>query len=504
MLDPRLQVFSLSLIMSCSCNLSCEYCWIAASKKNKEKADQLQQKTIEALKDGTFLKNTVASLERLDLDPKEIRNFSFWGQEPTLTLEYFTQNLQDWFTAFPKLFRFEFSTNGMAKAKEIVEFIAALEKYGKERISLSVQFSYDGEYSTNNIRKASSEIIKKNIIYVFEECNKLNLQKVHVDFCVHAVCSVDMMRRLDTDEKLYNYYKEMDEFMHEVRTHINHPALYLGPQISLNLENPHQSSRADGEYLTEFIKRSNALDYSDFYHKQSPANDFLGMPAESIRWIRNDGYQDQLESLKEFYLTNECQREQVGHLFCGNNVEELKIMYDGTLINCQNYMFDKEMENIPDDGVLYNEVKKSLVKKHYYANALTDSKEDLKKNIKMFLDLKFEGQPFVLNYIYNMMYVLALTGQIHESYLTDKNKFLRHGYMISLNNNCAYNHLVETGSHYLKGTGYIRRYCNGVLDLLDEFINNQEKLNGKMPDQMGVLPWEREVMEGAYGRDFED
>lgn len=492
MKDPRLNLGAISFIMSLGCNLNCEYCWIADSKKNAEKANAMQKANIEALKDGTYLKNVLIALEKLHTDPTDIKMFSYWGQEPTLTLEYFTQNYADWIRAFPEVFRHEFSTNGMANADKIVEFVKTVDKYANRPTSVSIQFSYDGEYSTNNIRNANASIIKNNVLYVFDELSKINFQWVRVDFSIHAVLSMSMMYSLDTDDKLLAYYKEMDDYMWEIRSHIKSNQLYLGPQISLNLEAPYFAGRSDGEALTDFILRSRRLNYTNFHHPYSPAEDFLGVLAESTRWIRNDGFENQYEAIKELYITDKFQREPVAHLFCANNVEEIKIMYDGTLVNCQNYIFDKDLDNIPVDDSIMNGSKRSLVKHNYFMNAVTASQEELDKFIKFFLDLKFEGMSQMLSHTYNIMYVLALAGQIDKSYLTDQEKFLRHGYLISVSNNCAYNHLVETGTHYAKNCGYIRRYCNGVLDLVDKFVQEENSRGEKMPDQMGVLPWERE------------
>lgn len=287
----------------------------------------------------------------------------------------------------------------------------------------------------------------------------------------------------------------MDDYMYEIRSHLTSKHLYLGPQVSLNLESPYFASKNDGIALYNFILRSRELNYEGFHHPFSPAEDFLGVLAESTRWIRNDGFDNQYEALKETYLTGKFQREPIAHLFCSNNVEELKIMYDGTLINCQNYIFDKDLDNIPEDSTIINGSKRSLVKHNYFLNGVTASKKELEDFITFFLDLKFEGMSQMLSYTYNMLYCLALAGQIDESYLHDKEKFLRHGYLISVSNNCPYNHLVETGTHYAKNAGYIRRYCNGVLDLVDEFIEKENLRGAKLPDQMGVLPWERENLD---------
>lgn len=61
-----------------------------------------------------------------------------------------------------------------------------------------------------------------------------------------------------------------------------------------------------------------------------------------------------------------------------------------------------------------------------------------------------------------------------------------HAFLLAVTYNCAYNHLILSGSHYIKQTGHIREYCNGVLNIskeieqneLIEFKPKKEKNNG--------------------------
>lgn len=473
MYDTRFNPKGISLIMSLGCNLNCEYCWIAESKHNEQFAEDMQLKNIEALKNGTFLKNVLAVLKRLEKNPENIDMFSFWGQEPTLTLQYYTQNIKDWTEAFPNLNHYDFSTNGMANADKIIEFVDAVEENAKNNTLIGIQFSYDGEESTNNIRKGNSSIIKNNIIYIFQELSKRQYKKVDIRFSLHAVLSMDMMYSLNTNEKLYNYYKEMDEYLTEICSYITSNKLHFDPKISLNFENPYFAGKVDGLAAADFIRRTKGLDFSNFTNNLAPVEEFLGILAD-IGFQLCGKYNNSIESLKDICKTGRFPEEPLRYLFCSNNITELKIMYDGTLINCQNYIYDKNIENIPIDDSIINGSKRSLVNHHYFVNALTDPIEEVEKNITFFLDLRFKGMSQMLSHTYNLMYCLALAGQIDQSYLKDKEKLLRHGYIIASVNNCAYNHLIETGTHFSKSAGYIRRYCNGIMDIVDDIIFQQQ------------------------------
>ena len=79
----------LSLLTSLGCNLNCEYCYIA--KSVNANSHNLQKATMEALSNGTYINNVKAVLEKLEQSPKAIDSISFWGQEPTLTLNLITE-----------------------------------------------------------------------------------------------------------------------------------------------------------------------------------------------------------------------------------------------------------------------------------------------------------------------------------------------------------------------------------------------------------------------------
>jgi hypothetical protein len=43
--------------------------------------------------------------------------------------------------------------------------------------------------------------------------------------------------------------------------------------------------------------------------------------------------------------------------YCGNSYGELKLMYDGTIINCQNSIYDRDIEFIKKDSTMDSYVK---------------------------------------------------------------------------------------------------------------------------------------------------
>lgn len=473
--DKRQDIRAICLVMSLGCNLNCEYCRIAQSKHNYEVAALEQNKNIQALKDGTYQKNILKVLNRLNADPKQIEILSFWGQEPTLTFEYFTENMRSWLSAFPNVTKFDFSTNGMANADKIVEFCKKIEQYIDHPATVDIQFSYDGETSTNDIRGGNSETIKQTITYVIENLKAYPFKLLNFDMCLHGVLSYKMLDELNTIGKIQQYYKEMDNYATELKDlTLGSKNITIIPRVSLTMEMPHHTSKEDALKIADFIKNSEFVDFSTFHDHKDPALDLVGIMSDAYFALNEAGYDDPIYCLEQcFNRSKELPFVVSDRLFCSNNVSELKIMYDGTLINCQNYIYDRFLDNIPQDKSIENETKRGLVKHGYFINACTCSDEELEKNLTMFLDARFDGFLFLYHTTINLMYMLAKSGQIDESYLTDKEKILKHALVLTMNYNCAYNHLVETGSQLLKASGYIRQYCNGILDMADELYKKE-------------------------------
>lgn len=94
----RVHLARVSLIAAIECNLSCDYCVIAHRKeKNKNNDKDFFKKTVEALKDGTYLNNVKKVYKRLNAPREDVLALEIWGMEPTLILKYLYPNWKDWY-----------------------------------------------------------------------------------------------------------------------------------------------------------------------------------------------------------------------------------------------------------------------------------------------------------------------------------------------------------------------------------------------------------------------
>ena len=474
----------LSVMLSCGCNLKCEYCRIAQSVNDK--SSMIQKETIKALCDGSYIANIEKVLERLDQSPCAIDSIHFWGQEPTLNLHYMTDHLAEWFAAFPNWKSCMFSTNSIAHMDRIVDFCAKLEQTTPHPFELSIQLSYDGEYSTDNLRKASPSTIHDNLIYLFTELNKINFNKVQIRFNHHGVVSLDLLHKMNTIEDIVNYTKHMFDWGEEFYKLNTNSHVHLIPNVDLGLENPVEASVEDGMLLNKFCELSSRAPESDYaeYVKEhplerTPDQSIYGWCFNTFESLRREMDRYGMANVDELIfaitddpiLRNEIFRDLNLQMYCGNGFGELKVMYDGTLINCQNHIYEADSKYIKDDGTLASKVKIALADHNYFINPITADQQQIDKYFDMFAVAKTGSLEMMFKVNVMLMHYLVMTKQIDVSYFDDL-KLVKHALILALQGSCSYNNQIMTGSLYLRHSGFLRFMCNGYLDKSIAFFNN--------------------------------
>lgn len=484
-------VRALSLMISCGCNLKCEYCRISQAV-NAGSAD-LQHNTIKALQDGTYLKNVEAVLEKCNQSPMAIEHIALWGQEPTLTLHYFADHLEDWFKVFPNWKGTMFSTNTVDHMDRILYFIDQIEKYAPSRFNLDIQFSYDGEYSTSKLRGAEPSKIHDNLVYLFTELNKKPLKKVSIQVNHHSVLSMHLLENLMNTKNIFEYSLAQKEWGAEFQDLIQNKNVHQNTRgCDSALENPVEASVDEGTklwYFGQLAERFNMMEYyPEMFSGDVPFENNPCTLAESIltggfvvlREIfdycneRNIMPRDLFDVAgSDPILMKEMFKRMNFAIFCGNGTGEMKIMWDGTLCNCQNHIYDMDVKYLPYDTNKFEDcVKHSLATHKYFVNPLKDSDEDIDKWFALFEACKTSCLEFTFRSVVTMMQFMVELGQIDESY-RDMRKLVNHAFYVALMNCCSYNNQIMTGSIFTRPTGFIRLFCNGHLDNMIHKFNKQ-------------------------------
>lgn len=477
--SDKIDVHTISLLISPGCNLKCEYCQMANQIHHEEKT-KLWNDTIDAINDGSYLNNVVNTLYKLEQPVGNISRIELWGQEPTLILPELTEHWKEWYDAFFGLQRVFFSTNGMTDPENIFNFAVALDTHAREEgIHLEIQLSYDGIYGEEMVRGGSSDQILKNFLKLQDLINNYRFTKLlSISINFHAVMSVKLIKYFNTIDKLDKYYSEYEKFYTTLKKYKNNNLIHWNPPAFM-YQNAHSATTQEGLEMTQFIQMTNQIKASKKYphvlNFQSLDDDFalimLGNTAMgTVYAMRDCGYYDFDEYIDDYFVNlNHPQRRSLDT--CSTSIADLKIMYDGTIIMCQNSIFDTRIDtNLLNDSV-DNWARYHFMKHGQVINVLKNTEEEVNKYYEYILNLR-QPQNFIFMWesVCNMMYLLARKGQINYEYVTDFKKLKRHAYLFARTCWCYYNAAVLGGSMFVRNLGEIRQLCNGTLDYLDKYI----------------------------------
>lgn len=465
------KIESLSLILSCGCNLSCEYCLIA--KSINENSKNIQEKTREYLKNGQFLQNCIKTLKLMGQDPLDITHIEFWGQEPTLNLDLYTSHLKDWHKTFPNIKSYMFSTNGKAYPEKIISFLIELDKYANQGTLMTLQFSYDGKYSNSHLRKISSDVITNNLLYFFTELNKINFNNIHILIQFNGVITRELLYELNTIEKLQNFLDHGQQWLDQFYEINKNSSVEMFTGIPFSPEVPFLCTKQDGIQLNNFYLLLKSI--SEGYTKEFLASFLRGFNSK-IKALKENEYTeisivDALKFLSNLNFKTEWQKNLYNILsssqYCGSNFRGLKIMYDGTLIECHNLIFDTELEYIKYNSSEEYAMKKNLIDKKRIINLLQNENPQEVKTL-LYRGSQIEEESFfsTFNNAMNLLYTMSCCGQAEKDYMYNKEKLLLHAYILTRINTCSHDRRVCTGSASFINSGMVRFFCNGFLSLV--------------------------------------
>ena len=475
------KIGAICLVASAECNLKCKYCEISKSK-DITYSIELQKKIKDAFENGSFLDNIQKTLSTLNQNLDNIHRMTFWGQEPTLSLNSFRKNIKDWFNTFPNIDNIFFSTNGGTDPQIIYNFIKDIDEIMTHDIQIGIQFSYDGEWACKNERYIDPNLIKAHCQQLISLLNSTHLNHVFLQIVWHGVVSFDLISHVLSTNTIKEYVQDLDETIFNA-SQANHNIKCKIYPITLGLEQPYKASTDDGLALATFIEKGLRSNIEENLHFYNPIRNLL-MTLMGRSNFEEQVFDDNIWMKNIIDMFNGVELSKVlnkGHA-CGSYDYELKIMYDGTLIGCQNFLFNIDKEHIIDNDVIVRKVKENLIDHNFFINVINQQikKEDIQKVLDRFSLLHFSSFLTTYQSIINTLIMLANAGQISSEYLNNKEKLFKHAFMIVRYNACFFNHLITTGSTFLEPISLCRVLCNGALDLAEQEYYHKKLITRKL------------------------
>lgn len=463
-------IYEIVFITSESCNLKCSYCHFVDKVTN---AHLLETKKIEqSLYSGEYLKLYKYFVNKYNINKQKIYKVSLWGQEPTLTLKAFNTQIADILDWLPQVQRFFFSTNGASYINDIIECVNVFNNYfqlhqDRSELILSIQFSFDDAENNCLHRGIDSNIIINNIKTLI---NYLNITKLNKNFKVnillHGVLTIEDVKD-QLNNKNNNYWQNITNLMIELKNlSINSNVLIECYGAFFNY--PYNATNEDGKILLQYAKYcySNITEYYlDLVDYMSPFHFMRNI----IKFIKDNNllYEDMIINNFNYFPNNII----IKFNSCDPYESRINMRYDGTLLYCQNTIFDlQNIDLINRTQMDFDVAYYHLLHKNFQPNILTSSQDQISNFIQIFQNQNPYNYSFLNSNTINLMYLLLQNKQIDESY-QDKEKLLRHALYLSKFGQCYYSRKTTTGSIYCNTVGNIRLYCNGLLDFLEELIN---------------------------------
>ena len=169
---------------------------------------------------------------------------------------------------------------------------------------------------------------------------------------LHGVLSVALLRKLDSPDKILDYYNIMGKYGDDLFKQIINPAIKFRRAPDINLETPVQASTEEGLLLGNFVRNSLSLPESAFYnyHASLIRKALFIQPTGILDIVTPFGVKSYNEFI-ERVLSNECDFVKMiddlqGFPYCGTNSGSLHFKYDGTITTCQSMIFDNEYDYV--------------------------------------------------------------------------------------------------------------------------------------------------------------
>ena len=483
-------------IMSTGCNLNCEYCNIVRANHTSNYKNYLKD-TKESILNGQYLKNIILSLQRLKQSTENIINFEIWGQEPTLILKELTEKWEDWYQTFFNITKMGLSSNGVGFTEDLCNFIKKVDETAKQPIEFAVQFSYDGEYSNElNARGTKNDTVIKNIKYFINELNQYHFKNVSIRFNLHSVLSMQLVDSLDTYDKIHNYFTNYDNLMIELLDCItNKNIMYKANDFIL--QNSGKFTTEYGLRVTEFLNKVDTLNSQHHYKsinawgsRRFSTYSMGSIAPDMIKLLEGSNIYNLDEYIDKFLSYDKNIRDKVRKplCMCSTLLGYLRVLPDGTVVDCHASIYDTFIDkNLISDSI-YDLSRYYCNKFGRYPNLVTGTDEEIDKIIE-FYERTSNDATMIAMYHESViiMYLMAIAGQISQDYLKDFNKLKRHAFILCRWGQCYTALKVLNGSVLSRGNEEYRYMCNGVMDFVEKYINEELQrikenriLNGKI------------------------
>lgn len=443
---------SITLISSAICNLNCSFCFLHQNQAYKEYHKLLDA----AWKNKEYLANVEKTLQILQYDSTSTECMEIWGGETLIGIQNLKNNLDEIYRIFPNLDTWQFSSNFTINITDLFDFLCALNDIAKEKTTILFQISIDGPPGKISDEGHNGwEYYKTNLINFTKLMNNTKLKNIKMTFSINSVINKEtFLNQFSTYEGIYEYMSYMNNFCNEINNlciseSINFLHRFVFPKVAT----PYTDTVEDGINYAKIIRTWESVYQNEFYSKDTE--------------IDKDGFFDLFGCLKEIDIRQ-------GNPQCRELNDALTINYDGSICECNGsfiHSFQPYIDNIINKN--QNEYYEALIHNKmtsYHPHASTTM--DIRRKEWFLHNGGYRNTKTIyLQTLMSQLKEAAKNGQALEKYLYDNDVALRHCWLFLNRISCSRNNITDTRNPYITPIGAIRRYFNGVMDIVEEKYN---------------------------------
>lgn len=422
------------------CNLRCTYCYI-----NKNKGLEAIDKVLaDSFADPAYYFDFMREYfpRRGDLQALEV-----WGAETFLHMERIFPVLHRLIGYYPFFRRFFASTNFSYPewTGKVFDLLGQFAQYAPRRFDVMLQLSLDGpEEITDETRgRGTTAKCLENFDRLLARAGEIP-ENVNVRLAFKPTLSVGTMYRLDSREKIVDYYRFFEALIEKVAD-LDRPNLGVNYPVP-NIGVPAPATREDGVFFAGLVKTCREIERENgdgklfrFYREITP------------------------------FSTNVRPKDEETYNYpcfnCGTGSANIGFLPGRLISSCHNGFVDlledyeKNYRADPDsciDGKLF----------HSTHNKFTHTEAQYPEYRRQVGFYNCDGSQCRMGCLAGFIRTLAIAGEIDGKYATEAGAFHGAGLFQSCTCNCLRDNYMVTGSTSLPPEGMIRLLLNGAVDYI--------------------------------------
>lgn len=467
MKEPKFS--TMTLYTTALCNLNCTYCYICKDKEGGLKAidDDIKR----AFQEGEQIKTT------LEYDPTirdSLTEISLWGGEPFLGIYRFIDHIDEFFDAFPNIWRIDVSTNLSLPDhfQRIQDLVDAVDRvyHGKIRFDLGIQISIDGYEEMNDFSrgKGTTQKIINNWHKICDNL-KYNDEKFFIHFFTKPTFSRSTYHFVDTPEKAYKWAEFYDRQL--ARYHWDSKTKVQYSNSLWNNAEPSEYTQEDGFIYANVSKSFASIDPKVRENLPSWSNFPSMVPEAALSLQHLEQHNFSKKELYDFFKCNKCGGG------CGVYTYNMVPLHNNLYTMCHRGLFDsyvdysshlKTQKNLNDLATLWSE---------------SDAKYWIfdKENYQVINNMmkKLYCHPHKVFYVDCLQQIKAYAdaGLVDEKYQDINNIIPTLGYFLC-NAMCIQDGYMFSGSWVTHSPSEIPLFYNGTMDVAIQEIDRVVKERG--------------------------